>query len=81
MIERDWLEDFKSQCERNLARSVAERMRYGFCYVYKPVLDDADWRAFASTEEYRRWCQDNLPTYLGYGEPDELQARILDEKQ
>jgi hypothetical protein len=81
MIERDWLEDFKSQCECNLARTVEQRMRYGFCYVYKPVLDDVGWRSFDSTEEYRRWCQDNLPTYLGYGKPDELQARILDEKQ
>ena len=81
MIERDWLEDFRLQCERNLARSLEERMRYGFCYVYKPVLDDADWRSFATTAEYCQWCQDNLLVYLGYGAPDQQQARILDEKQ
>jgi len=80
MTGHDWIEDFRLQCERNLARSIEDRMRYGFCYVYKPVLDDADWRSFASTAEYRQWCRDNLPTYLGYGAPDELQARILDEK-
>ena len=81
MDGRDWLDEFRLQCERNLARSVEERMRYGFCYVYKPVLDDAEWRSFASTAEYRRWCQDNLPVYLGYGAPDALQAQILDEGQ
>lgn len=79
--QRDELEDFRLQCERNLARSVEERMRYGFCYVYKPVLDDADWRSFDSTAEYRRWCQDNLPIYLGYGAADSLQRQTLDEAQ
>jgi hypothetical protein len=78
-LQRDGLEDFRLQCERNLARSVEARMRYGFCYVYKPVLDDADWRSFASTAEYRQWCQDHLPVYLGYGTVDSLQARTLDE--
>ncbi|HKC63421.1 MAG TPA: hypothetical protein VKB86_07280 [Pyrinomonadaceae bacterium] len=79
-LKRDELEDFRLQCERNLARSVEARMRYGFCYVYKPVLDDADWRSFSSTAEYRRWCRDNLPDYLGYGEMDALR-RELDEGQ
>ena len=67
-MQRDSLEDFREQCERNLSRSLAQRMRYGFNYVYKPVLDDAAWRSFDSMEEYRRWCQENLPKYLGYGE-------------
>ena len=77
----DDLADFRAQCERNLLRSVANRMRYGFCYVYKPILDDADWRSFDSTAEYRQWCRANLPVYLGYGEPDDLQAKVLDEKK
>ncbi|MGA9995603.1 MAG: hypothetical protein WBP93_09320 [Pyrinomonadaceae bacterium] len=80
-IKSDELADFRLQCERNLARSVDERMRYGFCYVYKPVLDDAAWRSFASTAEYRQWCRDNLPAYLGYGPPDSLQAQALEEEQ
>jgi len=79
--ENEGLREFREQCERNLARSVEERMRYGFCYVYKPVLDDAEWRSFASTTEYRLWCQANLPAYLGYGPPDALQAEILDEER
>jgi hypothetical protein len=76
-VRRDWLEDFRKQCERNLQRSVMERMRYGFCYVYKPVLDDAAWRSFDSTAHYRKWCRENLPEYLGYGEPNDLQKEIL----
>jgi hypothetical protein len=76
-MKDDGLEDFKRQCERNLQRSVEERIRYGFCYVYKPVLDDASWRSFDSTAAYREWCRDNLPKYLGYGEPDSLQKEIL----
>jgi len=51
----------------------------GFNYVYKPVLDDAAWRLFNSTAEYRQWCRDNLPEYLGYGELTELQRQVLDE--
>jgi len=74
----DELNDFRRQCERNLQRTVAERMRYGFCYVYKPVMDDAPWRSFDSTAAYRKWCRENLPEYLGYGEPDLLQKKILD---
>lgn len=74
----DDLNDFREQCERSLERSVEQRMRYGFCYVYKPVMDDAQWRSFESTAEYRKWCRDNLPAYLGYGEPDLLQKKILD---
>ena len=80
-LERDELEDFRLQCARNLARSVEERMRYGFCYVYKPVLDDADWRSFASTAEYRQWCQDNLPSYLGYGSPDGLEMQEENQEE
>ncbi len=76
-MKDDELEDFRQQCERNLQRSVEDRMRYGFCYVYKPVLDDAPWRSFDSTAAYRKWCREKLPEYLGYGEPDALQKEIL----
>ncbi|HYJ87112.1 MAG TPA: hypothetical protein VEW46_13715 [Pyrinomonadaceae bacterium] len=77
-MKNDDLDDFRQQCERSLQRSVEDRMRYGFCYVYKPVLDDAQWRSFDSTEEYRKWCRANVPEYLGYGELDALQKMILD---
>ncbi len=77
-MKDDELSDFRQQCEHSLKRSIEERMRYGFCYVYKPVMDDATWRSFDSTAAYRKWCRENLPEYLGYGEPDALQKKILD---
>ena len=78
-MSQDELKDFHEQCQRNLRRTVEERMRYGFNYVYKPVLDDAAWRSFGSTEEYRKWCRENLPEYLGYGELSDLQRQVLNE--
>jgi hypothetical protein len=78
-MKQDPLSDFKGQCKRSMQRSVEERMRYGFNYVYKPVLDDAEWRSFNSTAEYRQWCQENLPEYLGYGKLSDLQEQVLDE--
>lgn len=79
MMKPDDLDDFREQCRRSLQRTVEERMRYGFNYVYKPVLDDADWRSFESMAEYREWCRKNLPEYLGYGELSALQRQVLDE--
>jgi hypothetical protein len=32
----------------------------------KPVLDDAPYRSFETMADYRRWCEDNLPSWLGY---------------
>lgn len=60
------LAEFRDQCRRQLTRSLENRIKYGFCLVYKPVLDDAPYRTFASTAEYRAWCDANLPAYLGY---------------
>jgi hypothetical protein len=77
-MNQDDLHDFREQCERSLRRTVAERMRYGFNYVYKPVLDDAEWRSFDSMEDYRLWCRENLPEYLGYGDLTDLQRKTLD---
>jgi hypothetical protein len=42
-------------------------MRYSFIHTYKPVMDDAKYRSFDTMEEYRRWCEENLPSWLGYG--------------
>jgi len=78
-MQRNSMEEFKEQCRRSLSRSVEDRMRYGFCYVYKPVLDDAPWRVFDSMAEYRKWYQENLPEYLGYGVPTADQLKVLDE--
>jgi hypothetical protein len=59
-------EAFREQCRRQMDRPLALRIRYGFCRTYKPVLDDAPWRAFDSLAAYRAWCEANLPEYLGY---------------
>ncbi len=42
-------------------------MRYAFIKTYKPVLDDVSFRAFDTMADYRKWCQENLPGWLGYG--------------
>ena len=60
---REWWEEFEAASRRPLA----QRMRYAFISTYKPVLDDAPFRSFDTMEQYRRWCEDNLPDWLGYG--------------
>ena len=57
---------FREQCRRQMARPLVERIKYGFVRGYRPVLDDAPWRSFNSTAEYREWCEKNLPEYLGF---------------
>ena len=42
-------------------RPLAVRWRYSFIRTYKPVLDDAEYRSFDSMEEYRQWCERELP--------------------
>ncbi len=62
-IPSDWLEEFEAARHR----SLETRFRYAFIRTYKPVLDDAPYRSFDTMEEYRRWCEENLPAWLGYG--------------
>ena len=59
-------EQWREQCRRQMERPLSARMKYGFNYVYKPVLDDAPWRSFNTTKEYRQWCAENLPEYPGF---------------
>jgi len=65
---KDHLEEeaFKEQCRRQMQRPLLDRVKYGFCLTHKPVLDDASYRSFSSTAEYRRWCNENLPDWLGF---------------
>ena len=60
---REWEAEFQAAARRPLAT----RFRYAFIRTYKPVLDDAPYRSFDTTAEYRAWCEANLPTWLGYG--------------
>ena len=62
-IPADWLADFEAAARRPLET----RFRYSFIHTYKPVLDDAPFRAFNTTADYRQWCEENLPDWLGYG--------------
>jgi hypothetical protein len=59
----EWIEEF----EANRARPLAQRFRYSFVRTYKPVLDDEPFRAFDTMADYRRWCEEHLPPWLGYG--------------
>ena len=61
----DWIKDFEAAARR----SLEERMRYAFIHTYKPVLDDAPYRSFDTMVQYRQWCEENLPAWLGYGRP------------
>ena len=63
MISPDLLEEFEAAARR----SLETRFRYAFIRTYKPVLDDAEYRAFDTMDEYRSWCETNLPDWLGYG--------------
>ncbi|MEK7477252.1 MAG: hypothetical protein AAB152_16630 [Candidatus Coatesbacteria bacterium] len=62
-VKQEWIRDFEAAARRTLE----ERMRYAFVRTHKPVMDDAPFRAFATTAEYRRWCEEHLPSWLGYG--------------
>ena len=59
----EWLAEFEAASRR----SLETRFRYSFIRTYKPVLDDAPFRAFETTADYREWCEKNLPNWLGYG--------------
>jgi hypothetical protein len=61
-IPAEWLAEFEAAARRPLAT----RWRYAFIRTYKPVLDDEPFRAFDTTADYRRWCEENLPDWLGY---------------
>ncbi len=62
-IPPDWLAEFEAAAHR----SLETRMRYSFIHTYKPVMDDAKYRSFDTMEDYRQWCEENLPSWLGYG--------------
>jgi hypothetical protein len=59
----EWLEEFEAAARR----SLETRLDYSFVRTYKPVLDDASYRAFDTLADYRRWCEEQLPDWLGYG--------------
>jgi hypothetical protein len=62
-IPAEWLAEFEAAARRPLQ----QRFRYAFVRTHKPVLDDARFRSFDTMEGYRRWCEEHLPDWLGYG--------------
>ena len=68
-MNRPDLEDFRRQCERQLARPVSDRIRYGFFRNPNPVRDSNQNRSFGSMSEYRRFCEESYPEYFGYTRP------------
>lgn len=61
-IPVDWLAEFEAAARRPLSL----RWKYAFIKTYKPVMDDARFRAFDSMQAYRAWCEAHLPRFLGY---------------
>jgi len=66
-VSPEQLREWEAEFEAAARRPLRTRLRYAFIRTYKPVLDDAAYRSFDTMEEYRRWCEDNLPGWLGYG--------------
>jgi hypothetical protein len=60
---REWEREFAAAAHRTLR----QRFKYAFIRTHKPILDDASFRAFSTTREYRDWCNGSLPSWLGYG--------------
>jgi hypothetical protein len=61
--EAHWWAEFDAAAKRPLR----QRFKYAFIKTYKPVMDDAPYRSFESMADYRKWCEDYLPSWLGYG--------------
>ena len=68
-----WIEEFEAAAKR----ALAERLKYAFVRTYEPVLDDAPYRSFDTMADYRKWCEENLPSWLDYCRAD-LSAQIDD---
>src|SRR5438093_9664479 len=72
-ISLDWLAEFEAAAKRPLET----RMRYAFIHTYKPVMDDAKYRAFDTMKDYRRWCEENLPVMI---QPEDLPEALTETK-
>jgi len=54
--------------EMSLQRSLISRINNSFIKTYKPIIDDAPYRIFDLMSDYRKWCREKLPAWLGYAE-------------
>lgn len=68
LSEKNQQDDWVAEFEAASRRSLRQRWDYSFIHTYKPILDDAPYRSFATMKEYREWCEKNLPKWLGYAQ-------------
>jgi hypothetical protein len=59
-------DSWRQQCRRQMQRPLLDCIKFGFDRSYTPALDDAPYRTFSSTAEYRSWRGQNLPELIGY---------------
>ena len=64
------LDELHADFEAARRRPLKIRLRSRFIKTYKPVLDDGTIRMFSTTREYRQWCNEALPEWLGYRSTD-----------
>ena len=55
---------WREQCRRQMQRPLSARLKYGFVQVSNRERTN---RSFATMNEYREWCEQHQPSYLGYG--------------
>ena len=63
-VHAEWCAEFDAAA----ARPFELHMKYAFIHTYKPVLDDAPYRSFETTEAYRQWCNRHLPKLNNQGQ-------------
>ena len=66
-VDAQTVGEWEAEFEAARKRPLEQRIRYAFIKTYKPVMDDAGFRSFDTMADYRRWCEENLPDWLGYG--------------
>lgn len=58
--------ELRKEFDAAARRTLRQRLDYSFIRTPKPVMDDLPWRSFDTMEDYRRWCREALPAWLGY---------------
>jgi len=61
MLDKEKINRF----ELSLQRSMKERIQSGYIKTYRPFLDDCNLRIFDTMVEYKKWCNEKLPRFLG----------------
>jgi hypothetical protein len=57
---------FRTLCREYMGLPIEERIRRGFRLNQRRVPGHRTNRAFDTMEEYRQWCEANLPAHLGF---------------